>query len=572
VTIDCRASRGRADVGAGTARSARLEYVPALDGLRAVAVTAVLAYHGGMSWAQGGFLGVDAFFVLSGFLITGLLLAEWKQTGRIDLRAFWGGRARRLLPALLVLVTVVAVSSRALMPPEDTAQLRGDGLAAIFYVANWRMIVRDGDYFAQTASPSPLQHTWSLGIEEQFYVAWPLLLAVLLTGVALHGGRRLAQRRMVLVCAIGVAASTSLLAVLYRPDDPGRSYYGTDTRGASLLIGAGLAVVLGRSVRGDDPLDSRSKVSRLTRTLLGALAAVAVLGLLWAGSHEDGGDTWLYRGGLMAVALAVAVVVTHVVLVPRGWPARFLALAPLVLLGRISYGVYLWHWPVFSTVNAARTGHQGAVLFLVRCLVTVGAAVLSYVLIEQPVRRGRLFRRGWSATAATATVGAGSIAVVLLLTTVPSTQVAAGGTRAVDGLAQVDNGVPSAGGAGSSAGADPGSRARPRHRHLLDGRRPVIDVFGDSLAWTLVQYLPAPTDLDIRDRTALGCGLVRTAPYRYYGQLHPHVADECRDWPVRWQRAIAVDDPDVVVIMVGRWETMDRQLDEIGRASCSERV
>jgi peptidoglycan/LPS O-acetylase OafA/YrhL len=550
-------------VGARPRRTSRLRYNPALDGLRALAVTAVLAFHGGMPWARGGFLGVDAFFVLSGYLITGLLLAEWEQTGRIDLRAFWVRRARRLLPALFVLVIVVTVFARTLMPREDTALLRGDGLAALFYVANWRMILRGGDYFAQTASPSPLQHTWSLGIEEQFYVAWPLLLVVLLVGLARwHAGRRRALRRVAIACAAGVAASALLLAVLYRAEDPGRSYYGTDTRGASLLTGAGLAVVLAAHRSGDGHRDRTLKVSRLVRAVLGALAGAAVLTLAWAWTQMEGGDPWLYLGGLLVVALAVAVVLLHVVLVPGGWPERLLALAPLVLLGRISYGVYLWHWPVFLTVNAERTGHQGAVLFVVRCLVTVGIAALSYELIERPVRRGWLFGGRWSATAATAIVGAGSVAVVLMLTAVPTSRVADAGALGVGGLAEVDgHGGPTSPTPDSPEGSHTATPAQSRHRHPLAGRTPVIDVFGDSVAWTLVQYLPEQRGLDIRDRTALGCGVVRLAPYRYFGQTYAHVADECRAWPGRWEKAIAADDPDVVVIMVGRWETMDRQLE-----------
>ena len=157
--------------------------VPALDGIRALAVLAVLAFHGGMPWARGGFLGVDAFFVLSGYLITSLLLTEWQRTGRIAMLAFWARRARRLLPALLLLVLTVALTARYLVPVEEQRQLRGDGLGALFYVANWRMVLRGGDYFANTAGPSPLEHTWSLGVEEQFYLVCPLLLGAVLVAV-----------------------------------------------------------------------------------------------------------------------------------------------------------------------------------------------------------------------------------------------------------------------------------------------------------------------------------------------------------------------------------------------------
>src|SRR5690242_11622913 len=155
-------------------------YRPALDGLRGLAVTAVVLFHGGVAALSGGFLGVDSFFVLSGFLITSLLLAEQDRDGRIRLVAFWGRRARRLLPALLLMIAAVAIAGRWLLAPDDQRLLRGDALAALGYVANWRMIYRGADYFTQTAAPSVLQHTWSLGIEEQFYVLWPLIVAGLL--------------------------------------------------------------------------------------------------------------------------------------------------------------------------------------------------------------------------------------------------------------------------------------------------------------------------------------------------------------------------------------------------------
>ncbi|MFD0823325.1 acyltransferase family protein, partial [Micromonospora zhanjiangensis] len=167
----------------------RFTYQPALDGLRALAVAAVLAFHGGVAALPGGFLGVDAFFVLSGFLITSLLLAEHRATGRLDLVAFWGRRVRRLLPALLVVLVVALLVSRRLLPATEIGALRWDALAALGYVANWRMADRDGDYFAATGSPSPLQHTWSLGIEEQFYLLWPVLVAVLLGWAAGRGDR-----------------------------------------------------------------------------------------------------------------------------------------------------------------------------------------------------------------------------------------------------------------------------------------------------------------------------------------------------------------------------------------------
>ena len=213
-------------------------YQPALDGVRALAVTAVLVFHAGVAALPGGFLGVDAFFVLSGFLITSLLLGEYRRDGRIRLGGFWLRRARRLLPALLLLVAFVAIAFRGVLTTLDLRLLRDDALAALGYVANWRMIYRGDDYFTQTAAPSPLQHTWSLGIEEQFYVLWPLIVVVVLW----VGAR--SRRLLFWLCVAGAAASAVACAVLYDPFDVNRAYFGTDARAQALLIGCALAALL----------------------------------------------------------------------------------------------------------------------------------------------------------------------------------------------------------------------------------------------------------------------------------------------------------------------------------------
>lgn len=550
-------------------------YVPALDGVRGLAVMAVLAFHGGMSWARGGFLGVDAFFVLSGYLITSLLLAEWEETGRISLGRFWGRRARRLLPALLLMVAVVALGARTLLPPEEVRLLRGDGVAALLYVANWRMILRGGDYFAQTASPSPLVHTWSLGIEEQFYLVWPLVMVGLLAGTLTLAARRSALAHCITLCALGAAASTVLLATLYRPDDPGRAYYGTDTRGASLLVGAGLAILLARRLSDREVLGRQQVASRWVRITLGLCVALSVLGLAWAWSHASGGDARLYRGGLLMASVAVAVLLAHVVLVPRGWVARVLAVAPLVLVGRISYGIYLWHWPTFIALNSDRTGRQGTDLFMLRCLVTLGVAAISYVLVERPIREGRLPRRPSAAASSAAGLAAVAwvgvvAALIVVITTLPAPRPAARVLTSDPAVADaIDATAQPAPFPGRRAGSRPStddtatSRGPTKavHHHPLTGRDPIIDVFGDSVAWTLIRYLPSHPGLDIRGRTLLGCGVARIGPYRYFGQTYQDVGPDCREWPTLWRRAIDADDPDVVVILVGRWETMDRMLE-----------
>lgn len=565
----------------GAAATSGSSYVPALDGVRAVAVAAVVAFHGGLPGVSGGFLGVDAFFVLSGYLITALLLGEWsRREGRIDLAAFWGRRARRLLPALLLMITVVVIGARVLLPPEEVRLLRGDGIAALLYVANWRMIFRGGDYFAQTAAPSPLEHTWSLGIEEQFYLLWPLLLcAVLYLRPPPHRpepGRVQARVRIHLwgllgVCAVGVVASTVRLATTYSSQDPGRAYYGTDTRGAAILIGAALAVLL--ALRGEGPAAgparSRPLGPRWRRAALGGAAAVSVASVGWAATHVSGTDLVLYRGGMPAFALAVALVIAHVVLVPAGWSARLLSLPPLPALGRISYGVYLWHWPVFIAANADRSGLDGLTLFAVRCALTVSVASLSYVLLERPIqRRVRIGRPVFAATSAAAVLVATS--VVLVATARPALPPGPAGASvgtAVDRMLTSDAEA-RAGSADGRARAlvdRPGRQDHPPQKAPLHHRRPgqpiVVDVFGDSVAWTLVNYLPGHPELDVRDRTTMGCGVTRTAPFRYAGRHYEGLAQECRDWPRSWRAAVARDDPDVALILVGRWETMDRVLD-----------
>lgn len=548
-------------------------HVPALDGIRGVAVAAVLAFHGGLPWATGGFLGVDAFFVLSGYLITALLLAEWTRNGgRIDLAAFWGRRVRRLLPALLLMVTAVAIGARALLPPEEVRLLRGDGMAALFYVANWRMTFRGSDYFAQTAAPSPLEHTWSLGIEEQFYLLWPLVLCAVLylrrpgrtsMRALARDGVRAQLWLLVVVCVVGALASTVALAATYSAEDPGRAYYGTDTRGAGILIGAALAALLALRSGG-------SVTPGWRRVGLGGLAAAAAAAMLWTSTHLSGTDEVLYRGGMAGIALAVVVVIAHVVLVPSGWSARLLSVPLLPALGRISYGVYLWHWPVFIAANADRTGLNGLTLFTVRCLLAVGIAYLSYVLVERPIRRRVRPRRPVFAAAGAGVAVAAGAAVLVVTTAAPSLPARPAESSVVDAVERFLEGDGDAeGGATDDRGTDPfrdtnkspQSRPKPPLHHRRPGQPVVVDVFGDSVAWTLVNYLPSHPDLDVRDRTLMGCGVSRTAPFRYFGRHYPQLMPMCRDWPRIWRAAIARDNPDVAFILVGRWETMDRVLD-----------
>src|SRR5919199_2143905 len=296
-----RALDGGSFAHQGETEDVRLSYLPGLDGLRAFAVIAVLFYHAELSWIRGGFLGVEVFFVISGYLITTLLLTEWHQLGRINLVGFWLRRARRLLPALYLLL-VVTLAFAVVFLPGEAARLRDDALAAFGYVTNWYLIFNNESYFETVGRPSLLQHLWSLAVEEQFYVLWPLLLTIALWGVALR--RRWKRRRLALFIALaGAVGSALLMATLFQPGvDPSRVYYGTDTRVAGLLFGATLAFVW---VPGQIP-----RWAGRTRPLLLDVAGLVALGaLVWFYLRLDQYQPFLFRGGFALVALATAVVI-----------------------------------------------------------------------------------------------------------------------------------------------------------------------------------------------------------------------------------------------------------------------
>jgi peptidoglycan/LPS O-acetylase OafA/YrhL len=531
----------------------RFAHRPALDGVRAFAVAAVLVYHGGVAAVPGGFLGVDAFFVLSGFLITSLLLAEVAGTGRIRLAAFWGRRARRLLPALLLMLAVVVPASRVLLASGDLPPVRGDALAALLYVANWRMIFRGSDYFAQTATPTPLQHTWSLGIEEQFYLIWPLVVLAVLVGVA--GFRRSggpapspARRRVLLaICLAGAALSTVLCWILYSPTDSSRAYYGTDTRAVALLTGCALAILLQHRMPAVTPgRHRRDGGRRIEHPLLGTATVLAVLGLCWAASHATGSTDWQYHAGFAAIAVAVAVVIAHAVLSPGSPTAWVLSRPPMVALGRISYGVYLWHWPVFVFCSAGRLGFAGIGLFAVRCAITLAVSIASYFLVEQPIRRGRLVPRGSRLAPAGVLAGMALVAVVVLGAT--ASLPGGGPARATGGGRPVV--VPS---------RSPAPVAPVRRPGRTPGSEPRIDFFGDSVSWTLGTYLPPHPGLDVHVRALEGCGIATLPDIRELDSPHTNYPG-CTRWPSRWRSAVTADDPDVSVILLDRWELMDRRL------------
>jgi peptidoglycan/LPS O-acetylase OafA/YrhL/lysophospholipase L1-like esterase len=355
-------------------------YLPGLDGLRALAVIAVIAFHEQLGWAPGGLLGVGVFFTLSGYLITDLLLAQWAATGRLALADFWLRRARRLLPALFVMLIVVSawvtVADRA-----QLARLRGAVTAAATYSSNWYLIIENQSYFARFAPPAPLDHLWSLAVEEQFYLIWPwLLLAGLFCLRRLRKGRPAAAAWLAVPTLALAAGSVAAMLALYHPGlDPTRVYEGTDTRAAGVLIGAALAMVW--------PSRSAAADGRARTWLdVGGFAGLAVIAvLIWRTGQYS---AFLYRGGLIVLSVATAAVIAAAA-TPGARTGRVLGWAPLRWLGVRSYGIYLWHFPVIVLTTAAYAT-EDLTRAAVQTAATITIAALSWRYIEQPIRRDGL--------------------------------------------------------------------------------------------------------------------------------------------------------------------------------------
>jgi peptidoglycan/LPS O-acetylase OafA/YrhL len=358
-------------------------YLPGLDGLRALAVLAVLAYHLGVSWAPGGLLGVGVFFTLSGYLITDLLLGQHERTGSLQLLDFWYRRARRLLPALFVMLIVV-VCWVAVLDQAQLPALRGAVAASVAYVSNWWLILAHQSYFSRFGPPSPLGHLWSLAVEEQFYLIWPWLLML---GLRLTRGRRArgGEYYWLAAAAVVLAAGSALaMALLYHPGyDPTRVYDGTDTRAFALLIGAALAFVW----------PSRQLPAQLSATArwcldgVGAVGLLVILALFWRSTEYS---AFLYRGGMVVLSLATALVVAAAAS-PAARIGGLLGIAPVRWIGVRSYGIYLWHYPIIVLTTPA-SGQDSPGRAAAQIAASIGVAALSWHYIEEPIRRGALAR------------------------------------------------------------------------------------------------------------------------------------------------------------------------------------
>jgi len=360
---------------------ARLGYIPALDGLRAIAVVAVLLYHADQKWIPGGFLGVDVFFVISGYLITCLLLSDFQQTNGIGLKRFWYRRARRLLPALFAMLFVVSLYAIFFLP-DVLDQLRGEVISALLYVENWFLIFRDLSYFQNAGREPLLQHVWSLAVEEQFYVFWPLILMLVLT---VWGKSR---RALLLGVLGGVVVSTVLMIAMYEPyTDPSRVYYGTDTRVAALLLGAALAFVWA-------PWRLIGRTGRNAGIVLDLVAAGSAFVLFYMFLNIGEFDPELYRGGFLLVAIVSALLIAATVHPASRLVPKVLAVNVFLWIGVRSYGIYLWHWPIYMVTRPhSDVPITGIPLLVIRLTLTFVAAALSYKYIEEPIRHGAVERQ-----------------------------------------------------------------------------------------------------------------------------------------------------------------------------------
>jgi len=476
-----------------------IEYVAGLDGLRALAVITVMAFHLGWSFVPGGAFGVSLFFTLSGYLITQVMFADHARAGKVDLKRFWSRRLRRLAPGSIVCLIVVAVA--ALCGLLEGNRLRSDLFAALGYSANWRFATA-GTTYAQLfeSAPSPVLHFWSLAIEEQFYVIFPLLMIVLL------------RWRKILVPALALLTAASVAAMVLT-NSRNLAYYGTHTRAAELLIGALLAMVVpvSKQIRG------------LAAKIFAAVGAIAFVGFVFIATHAHTNDQWLYKGGLSGFSLISSALIISV-LVPG--PIRMLMTSrPLVAVGRITYSLYLFHWPVFVVLNRDRMGFDGFALSVTRVGVTVLLASLSAWLIENPIRFRKVLRRPvWAGVGMVAAMG---VALIVMATVSVSTPIALAGVEAPDEIVQF---TPPTSAALSTPERDP-------LKVLVLGSEPVV---ADDVKNAIGETIPIVVVNGIQP----GCAIRPSA----------EMIEGCEPFSSVAQRLILQSKPDVAVLSVGKAE------------------
>jgi len=511
--------------------STRFDHVRALDGLRGLAVALVVVYHFAPEVLPAGFIGVDIFFVLSGFLITSLALGEHRNSSKVSSSAFYMRRARRLLPAAIVTV-VVAIALAAVLQPDSTrAANRGMGIASLLYVANWWMIDQQNSYQATFGTESPLSHFWSLAVEEQFYVFFPLLLLAVIAIVARRGGRTASLATWLLALSvIGALVSATLMSVMYSADtDPSRVYLGTGTRVHEIFVGVAGACVWW--------LWSSALRERASLRILTGVAAISAIFLGLVSVSSSFRASWLYHFGFLTIAVAALAIILAAV-ARSSVISKTFEFRGLCVLGLVSYSVYLWHWPVRVFVNSSNTPFDGVWLFCIRIALTAVAACLSFFLIERPLRAEKRAKR----VALYSVVG---MAVALCAVWVISRPVPAASTEFSTSEAP-------------TAAAD------------LQGPLKILWL-GDSVAWVLgggrLEF-PHPTGYDspfdssrvlIWNKAEFGC------PFVAYPQRSFAVVKENNGWCVdhdgQWPPLISQFSPDVVAWSGILLDTYDNKVD-----------
>ena len=532
-----------------------LPYSPGLDGLRAVAVTAVIIFHAGVPGSPGGFVGVDLFFVISGFLITSLLLVDFDRRGRVGLGDFYLRRARRLLPALYLLLVAVTAYC-ALFLRGELAALRGQVLSAVAYVTNWYFIVVHQSYFQALGRPPLLLHLWSLALEEQYYIVWALVLAVVLPRL----GRR--RRPLAIGLIAGIVMSTLLMALMYDPfADPSNVYYGTFTHAAPLLVGSLLALFW-------SPARLRTTITAGAVSVLDVVGASALVVFVWFVINANQAATWMYRGGFLVVAVAGAVMIA-VAVHPASRVGRALAWSPILWVGVRSYSIYLWHWPVFMlTRPRLDVPLTGVPLFILRLAITLALADLAFRFVETPIRKGALSRwlerlRGSRGDERSRLLGIGLVSGVSFIAVLGIL-----GMQLVDPPPAQNVAIGPHGNAGPgkpladrSTTAKAGAFAALGPYHALPSPLRVT-VVGDSQGMTLLLNVSdaVTKQFGFSDGTVEGCGVLEGKITSSQG-MRRDLGSECAGWAQKWHDSVAGDQAQIGLVMIGAWDVFDVQVD-----------
>ncbi len=528
-----------------------VSYMPGLDGLRALSVIAVFLFHAGM--ISGGFIGVDLFFFISGFLITGLAVAEVERTGKLALGAFWRRRVRRLFPAILAVCFAVLVAAVLFRDADLVRSLRTDVIATLFYVSNWVQIGQTQDYFATFETPSPLRHTWSLAIEEQFYVAWPIII-VGLSFVAKRTGRQI--RTLVLVAAT-VATLASLawshLLASHESTSTTRLYYGTDVRISLITAGAAAACIMLQP-------GWRTQQSRLlTVAGLGSFAWLAGLSVI-----VDGSERWWYSSGQASVIVASVFIVSSAMDGTSGF-GRLLSVTPLVDLGRVSYGIYLWHWPVIVLLDEERVGLDGWRLVGLWALVTGVLTTASWFAIERraPLPGAWKSRQTFAYVAGFLTVLVASAAAASVT---PTTSLVA--TEAITGVTTTTTSSSSLSSSSTATATTLPTASTTTRPAVLPHYRPLrILILGDSVA----ESLGDPDDLlditeiglvDVQNNGVVACPIWTEGHWIFYNPDRIAQDPAFCEGDDRFQAEVDEFEPDLILMMFGWSGGVPRGLDD----------